>query len=86
MSESDLHIKLIAFFNGNSQKPSNAKGWEKFRKNRRRSAAGISISRLEKIKKNLQAKKYDDIIEENIYRTAKGQELWMELGFPYIFD
>ena len=86
MSESDLHIKLIAFFNGNSQKSSNAKGWEKFRKNRRRSAAGISISRLEKIKKNLQAKKYDDIIEENIYRTAKGQELWMELGFPYIFD
>ena len=84
MSENDLTIKLLAFFNGNYQKSSNAKGWKEFRKNNRRNAAGISPSRFEKIKKNLRNKNYDYIIEENIYRTAKGQELWMRLKFPYI--
>ena len=84
MSENDLTVKLLAFFNGNYQRSSNAKGWAKFRKNNRRNAAGISPSRLEKIKKNLKSKNYDYIIEENIYRTAKGQEIWMKLKFPYI--
>ena len=62
----------------------NAKGWEDFRKNKSRKAAGISKDRLKKIKENLKKKNYRYIIEGNIYRTSKGQEIWMKLGFPYI--
>ena len=82
--EEDLYKDLIAFFERNSKESKNAKGWEDFRKNKSRKAAGISKDRLKKIKENLKKKNYRYIIEGNIYRTSKGQEIWMKLGFPYI--
>ena len=83
-TEEDLYKDLIAFFERNSKESKNAKGWEDFRKNKSRKAAGISKDRLKKIKENLKKKNYRYIIEGNIYRTSKGQEIWMKLGFPYI--
>lgn len=82
--EEDLYKDLIAFFEKYNYESKNAKGWEDFRKNKSRKAAGISKDRLKKIKENLKKKNYRYIIEANIYRTWKGQEIWMKLGFPYI--
>lgn len=36
--------------------------------------------------KDLNAFRYDNIIENWIYSTRKGQQVWMSLGFPYIED
>lgn len=82
--EEDLYKDLIAFFDRYNKEGKNAKGWEDFRKNKSRKASGISGDRLKKIKENLKKKNYRYIIEANIYRTSKGQEIWMKLGFPYI--
>ena len=30
--------------------------------------------------------RYDEIIEDHLYRTLKGQEVWLKLGFPYVID
>jgi len=84
LSADALHVKIVGFFNGNLKKTKNAKGWESFRLNRDRNAAGISGKRFKEIRKDLKNFRYDEIIEDHIYRTEKGQELWMLLRFPYI--
>jgi len=84
ISDKDLHPKILGFFNANTIKSADAPGWRKFRKNKKRVAAGISVKRFKEIGKDLKNKNYNDIIEDHIYRTAAGQELWMKLGFPYI--
>lgn len=84
ISDKDLHPKILGFFNANTIKSADAPGWRKFRKNKKRVAAGISVKRFKEIGKDLKNKNYYDIIENHIYRTAAGQELWMKLGFPYI--
>ena len=38
------------------------------------------------IKKDLKKMRYDEIIEDHLYRTLKGQEVWLKLGFPYVID
>ena len=71
-------------FNANPKKSTNAAGWTSFRKNKERNASGISSDRFKKIQKELKNNNWNYIIEGNIYRTQKGQELWMNLGFPYV--
>jgi hypothetical protein len=84
MTDAYLMSQMIGFFNANSKKSINAAGWESFRKNKDRKAVGISADRLVKIKKEFNNNNWNYIIESNIYRTQKGQELWMNLGFPYV--
>ena len=84
ISDEDLHDKLKAFFHENSRKDDNASGWESFRKNDDRKAAGISDDRYSEIKKDLKKGDYEDVIGDHLYRTQQGQQLWMELGFPYV--
>ena len=84
ISDNDLKSELLTFFKENSQKSSNAPGWDEYRKNKDRKAAGISADRMKKINDNLKKDNWKYIIEANIYRTKAGQALWMELGFPYI--
>ena len=37
-------------------------------------------------KKDLRNFRYDQIVEDHLYRTLIGQEIWLKLGFPYITD
>jgi len=62
----------------------NAEGWEEFRLNKKRNVRGISKKRYKEIKKDLKKLRYDEIIEDHLYRTLKGQEVWLKLGFPYL--
>jgi len=64
----------------------NAEGWEEFRLNKKRNVRGISRKRFKEIKKDLKKLRYDEIIEDHLYRTLKGQEVWLKLGFPYVID
>jgi hypothetical protein len=64
----------------------NAEGWEEFRLNKKRNVRGISKKRYKEIKKDLKKLRYDEIIEDHLYRTLKGQEVWLKLGFPYVID
>jgi hypothetical protein len=84
MSDDELQSQILGFFNANPKKSTNAAGWTSFRKNKERNASGISSDRFKKIKKELNNNNWNYIIESNIYRTQKGQELWMNLGFPYV--
>ena len=64
----------------------NADGWEDFRLNKKREVRGISRDRFNEVKKDLRNFRYDQIVEDHLYRTLIGQEIWLELGFPYIID
>ena len=81
-----LHNKLLQFFDENRRKGNNAQGWEEFRLNSKRKAAGISGERYGKVKKDLKDFQYDELIENHLYRTPQGQRIWLRLGFPYIVD
>ncbi len=71
---------------GKLKKNKNADGWEDFRKNKKRKVRGISRSRLAEVRKDLRNFRYDEIVEDHLYRTLIGQEIWLKLGFPYIID
>ncbi len=81
-----LNSKLLQFFDENRSKGNNAQGWEEFRLNQDRKAAGISGKRFGKVKKDLQDFQYDELIENHLYRTTQGQRIWLRLGFPYVVD
>jgi len=86
ISTDKLHSKLLQFFDENRSKGNNAQGWEEFRLNESRKAAGISGKRFGKVKKDLRDFQYDELIENHLYRTPQGQRIWLRLGFPYIVD
>ncbi len=86
VSTDKLHNKLLQFFDENRSKGNNAQGWEEFRLNESRKAAGISGKRFGKVKKDLRDFQYDELIENHLYRTPQGQRIWLRLGFPYIVD
>ena len=86
ISTDKLHNKLLQFFDENRSKGNNAQGWEEFRLNSKRKAAGISGERYGKVKKDLKDFQYDELIENHLYRTPQGQRIWLRLGFPYIVD
>ena len=88
ISTDKLHNKIIQFFseNKNDNKNINADGWEDFRLNRKRNVRGISGKRFKEVKKDLKNFRYDEVIEDHLYRTLQGQRIWLLLGFPYVID
>ena len=72
-----LHEKIKQFFSENrkDKKGRNAEGWEDFRQNK-----------LGEMKKDLRQFRYDDVIENHLYRTLQGQRLWLRLNLPYVKD
>jgi len=67
-------------------KSKNADGWEEFRVNKKRNAKGISGKRLKEVRKDLRNFRYDEIVEDHLYRTVIGQRIWLQLEFPYVID
>jgi len=88
ISTDGLHEKIIQFFKENKKdkKNVNADGWEEFRVNTKRNVRGISANRFGEIKKDLKDFRYDEIVEDHLYRTLQGQRIWLQLEFPYIID
>jgi len=88
MSTDALHEKILKFFKENrkDKKNVNADGWEAFRINTKRNVRGISGRRLLEIFGDLKNFRYDEIVEDHLYRTLQGQRTWLQLGFPYIID
>ena len=86
MSTDALHEKILKFFKENrkDKKNVNADGWESFRINTKRNVRGISGRRLLEIFGDLKNFRYDEIVEDHLYRTLQGQRI--QLGFPYIID
>ena len=64
----------------------NADGWKEFRVNKKRNARGISGNRLKEVRKDLRNFRYDEIVEDHLYRTVIGQRIWLQLEFPYVID
>ena len=77
---------LMGLVTAQLNKGKNADGWEDFRLNKKREVRGISGSRFKEVKKDLRNFRYDEIVEDHLYRTLIGQEIWLKLGFPYIVD
>ena len=88
MSTDALHEKILKFFTENKKdkKNVNADGWEAFRINTKRNVRGISGKRLIEIFKDLKNFRYDEIVEDHLYRTVIGQRIWLQLEFPYVID
>ena len=51
-----------------------------------KSWAGISGRRFKRVKKDLADFQYDELINNHLYRTGKGQQIWLKLGYPYVLD
>ena len=77
---------LMGLVTAQLNKGKNADGWEDFRLNKKREVRGISRDRFNEVKKDLRNFRYDQIVEDHLYRTLIGQEIWLKLGFPYITD
>ena len=77
---------LMGLVTAKLNKGKNADGWEDFRLNKKREVRGISRDRFNEVKKDLRNFRYDQIVEDHLYRTLIGQEIWLKLGFPYIVD
>ena len=77
---------LMGLVTAKLNKGKNADGWEDFKINKKREVRGISGKRFKEVKKDLRNFRYDEIVEDHLYRTLIGQEIWLKLGFPYIVD
>jgi hypothetical protein len=97
MSTELLHNKILDFFKQEAnQGGKNADGWEAFRLNKKRKVVNWKLkmkdkifgksSRYSRAKRDLKNFTYDEVIENHIYRIRRGQEIWLELGFPYVTD
>ena len=97
MSTELLHNKILDFFKEEAnQGGKNADGWEDFRLNKKRKVVNWKLklkdkvfgkkSRYSRAKRDLKNFTYDEVIENHIYRIRRGQEIWLELGFPYVTD
>ena len=97
MSIELLHNKILDFFKQEAnQGGKNADGWEAFRLNKKRKVVNWKLklkskifgksSRYSRAKRDLKNFTYDEVIENHIYRIRRGQEIWLQLGFPYVTD
>ena len=97
MSTELLHNKILDFFKQEAnQGGKNADGWKAFRLNKKRKVVNWKLkmkdkifgksSRYSRAKRDLKNFTYDEVIENHIYRIRRGQEIWLELGFPYVTD
>ena len=77
----------------------NAEGWEEFRKDKIGVARFTRKGKKKRLfggrghrhnyrslKDDLNTFRYDDVINKQLYHTKRGQEIWLELGFPYQKD
>ena len=83
----------------NKKKFKNAEGWEEFRKDKldvKRFTKKGKKKRVfggrghrhnyRSLKADLNSYQYDDVINKQLYHTKRGQEIWLQLGFPYQTD
>ncbi len=50
------------------------------------SRSGRPRANYRDLKRDLKGFYYDDVINKQLYHTRRGQEIWLELGFPYQKD
>jgi len=100
ISTDKLHSVLNKFFRTEGPKGGkNADGWVKFRqdkikvekfrkkgKKKRPGGSGRSRANFRDLKRDLNGYHYDDVINKQLYHTRRGQQIWLELGFPYQRD
>lgn len=100
MSTDKLHSVLNTFFK--TEGPiggKNVEGWKAFRQDKikvkkftkkgkkKRPGGGRSHRHnYRSLKKDLAGYQYDDVINKQLYHTRRGQEIWLQLGFPYQRD
>ena len=100
ISTDKLHSLLNKFFKIEGPKGGkNADGWVKFRqdkikvekfkkkgKKKRPGGSGRPRANFRDLKRDLNGYHYDDVINKQLYHTRRGQQIWLELGFPYQRD
>ena len=100
ISTNKLHSKINEFFKVEGKKGGkNAEGWEAFRqdkikvekfrkkgKKKRFGGSGRPRANYRDLKRDLKGFYYDDVINKQLYHTKRGQEIWLQLGFPYQKD
>ena len=100
ISTDKLHSVLNKFFRTEGPKGGkNAEGWVKFRqdkikvekfkkkgKKKRPGGSGRPRANFRDLKRDLNGYHYDDVINKQLYHTRRGQQIWLELGFPYQRD
>jgi len=101
VSTDKLHSKLNEFFKleGPVGGARNTNGWKEFRldkikvkkftkKGKKGKLFGGRSSRhnYRSLKDDLKKFTYDDVINKQLYHTRRGQQIWLQLGFPYIKD
>ena len=100
ISTEKLHFLLNEFFKIEGPKGGdNAEGWKEFRqdkikvekfrkkgKNKKPGGSGRPRANYRDLKRDLKGFYYDDVINKQLYHTKRGQEIWLQLGFPYQKD
>ena len=100
ISTEKLHFLLNEFFKIEGPKGGdNAEGWKEFRqdkikvekfrkkgKKKKPGGSGRPRANYRDLKRDLDGYHYDDVINKQLYHTKRGQEIWLELGFPYQKD
>lgn len=101
VSTDKLHNRLNEFFKleGPVGGARNTNGWKEFRldkinvktftkKGKKGKLFGGRSSRhnYRSLKDDLKKFTYDDVINKQLYHTRRGQQIWLQLGFPYIKD
>ena len=99
MSTELLNNKMLDFFKQEGKEGGkNADGWVGFRLNKKIGVKmftkkgkkgklfGGRSSRhnYRSLKKDINGYQYNDVINRQLYHTRRGQEIWLELGFPYV--
>ena len=100
ISTEKLHFLLNEFFKIEGPKGGdNAEGWKEFRqdkikvekfrkkgKKKKPGGSGRPRANYRDLKRDLKGYYYDDVINKQLYHTRRGQEIWLQLGFPYQKD
>jgi len=102
VSTEKLHNSLMRFFNieGKSQKAKASAEWKGFRLEKNRKPVRFRKKGKKKypgsgrdhhrnyrsLKHQMETYRYDDVINRQLYFTKKGEEIWLKLGFPYVFN
>ena len=102
VSTEKLHNSLMDFFNteGKSQKEKASAEWKEFRQEKSRKPVKFRkkgkkkypgsgrdhVRNYRSLKKQMKEYRYDDVINRQLYFTKKGEEIWLKLGFPYVFN
>ena len=99
MSTELLNNKMLDFFKQEGKEGGkNADGWVGFRLNKKVGVKKFtkkgkqgklfggrsSRHNYRSLKKDINGYQYNDVINRQLYHTRRGQEIWLELGFPYV--